>query len=646
MKDSLARKITVPFFLIFMLLTFVLAGVGYLHVRHSVLDQVQTDMHSNVVDLETRLTDYTEASRGAFIDEFHKHALEMCDSYNLVYIAISVPFGDLKEAKYLAVVENDGILDPEKIEDTGSTLGTYLLEGAEYNVWNGSKDFDFFTWDADDSNEIGIVTKIKGPDNTDYLLTVDKSVHYINTLSRNCFTGMAAVILLLFVLMTIVLYVVIKVRVSTPARSISTAMEQFAVNGEHTAILLPQNDEFGVINQAFNKMVTDIDNYVNSISKLSHERERQLAEIEIAGKIQKGFLPPEHPDFKELEINSTMIPAKYIGGDIYDFKKIDDTHYYLMIADVAGKGLSASLYMAVMLTNMRQFALNNPNPSLILRQANNYLAAKNPESVFLSAFVAVYSTTDNTLTYSSAGHNPPYILGKRFQKLDKANGTVLGLFENEEYANEAIRLEPDDMLFLYTDGITEALNRKKEFYTEERLEALLRDYHGGDLIGTVLRSLKGFVLNTEQSDDITMVSVRVRNENELDLKGTIAEFEQIKELLLQGDIPEDDRLPLCLAAEEIYSNICAYGYGPEETARKVHFTLQTKGDIVMTFRDNGTPYNPLEDMLNDDDIADYDPENEEGGLGKYIAFNIADDVKYNYTNNENTLEITKRRKES
>lgn len=645
MRKSLARKITIPFFLAFTVLAFVLATVGYYFLYKNVTKQVKTNLQANALNLkrriESKVTDDMEYAD--FVKDFKVQAKGVCEDFDIDFISLYEPMTDT-EALYYAVAQREGTrLDTSVIKS--ENLAYYVMDEAELRVWNNETEVDFLHWNGSYEEELCVVVKIYGPDNREVLMSVEKSYDYIRETVLKTLILTAALILGVFLTMSLVLYFVIKKRVSKPAREISSAMEKFVVDGKRNETKLQeyQNDEFGVISQSFNKMADDIDAYVKNISELNHERNRQQTEIDIASKIQKGFLPPQSTSTDMMEIRSVMKPAKDIGGDMYDYIRLDEDHYYAMIADVSGKGISASLYMASVLTYMRQLVKNNPDPAYVLKTANNYLAANNPEMVFVTAFVCIYDVKNGMLTYSNAGHNPPYVLTNEVVKLDQAVGTVIGIFEDEEYENATIPIRVGDTLLLYTDGVTEALNEKREFYGEEKLEKVLANIQDNELLPMILKDITTFVGKQEQSDDLTMLMIHLKEGRSLVLHGTEPEFVQIRDRIMRLDLDEETKLQLCLAAEEVYVNICNYAFD-EETERKVSFTLDVSGDIVMKFRDNGKKYNPLEDVKDADDLDEYDPEEDEGGLGKFIAFNIMDGMKYEYENNENVLTLTKSRR--
>ena len=665
MKGSLTRKITIPFFLVFLILTLLLAAIGSATIYEGVMSEFENLLLSNAKCLKSILEDESITTESEFMNEFYDSGSIIVEGYNVDYISLYVPDDDYDQVFYKGLIQNNDTDSKSRRTNTDSHNANeqeeqdpydfiwttdYKLDPAETKVWENRAKYDVIRCYTEVYDEICVIVKVQDPEGQEYLMTVERSYDSILAVSFAGVIGMGAFILILFIAMAFTLSVVIKSRVSKPAQKISEAMEQFVVNGKRSEIKLKgeHNDELGRISNSFNKMADDIDNYVADISKLTSEQEHHKTEIEIAGKIQQGFLPSNSGNFEALDISSLMIPARDIGGDMYDYRKLDDTHYYFLIADVVGKGLSASLYMSAMLTCIRQLVVNKPDPADVLKEANNYLAEKNPDNIFITAFIGIYDSETRVLTYANAGHNPPYRIGKEFTVLDGSEGIVLGLFKNEEYENASIDLEVADRLFLFTDGITEAQNPDGGFYSEERLESFLKGFRNGELIPAVMADLARFVQKQEQSDDITILSVLIkdnkiaRSETRLALSGSTREFNKIREVIFEANMSEEEKMSLCLIAEEIYVNICSYAFPAyDRSARKVIFSFQASDKVVMTFRDNGIPYNPLENTMDEEDIKIYDPSEDEGGLGKFIAFNIADEVKYDSINGENVLTIMK-----
>ncbi len=240
-------------------------------------------------------------------------------------------------------------------------------------------------------------------------------------------------------------------------------------------------------------------------------------EVEIASEIQQSILPrvfPAFPERQDFDLFAAMIPARDVGGDFYDYFLITPSQLALVIADVSGKGVPAALFMAVSRTLLRATALNGPSPAACLRTVNRLLCAENSAEMFVSLFYGILDTDSGRFTYSNGGHNPPFVVrrGAPAVALPAKPGCVLGAMDIATYQDATILIEPHDTLLLYTDGVSEAMNSRDELYGEERLQQLLGSPVDSPraLIDTILADVQRHSLDTEQSDDITLLAVTYR----------------------------------------------------------------------------------------------------------------------------------------
>ena len=238
-------------------------------------------------------------------------------------------------------------------------------------------------------------------------------------------------------------------------------------------------------------------------------------ELETARAIQHSLVPrifPPFPGRTDFDLHAQMTAARHVGGDFFDYFLIGDDHLGLVIGDVSGKGTPAALYMAVTHTHVRSVALRYSDPAECLSEVNRILLVDKASSMFATCIYGILNLRTGELRVASAGHNPPYRVGRdgTVTALELKNGTPLGIVR-WKYESTSIVLGSGDGLFLYTDGVSEAFNAADEEFSEERLENVLR---GGalspcrDLIGSVDASLLAFAAGAPQSDDITMVAVR------------------------------------------------------------------------------------------------------------------------------------------
>lgn len=458
------------------------------------------------------------------------------------------------------------------------------------------------------------------------------------------FLLVAVYLLVIVVILGILMYLLIRQMVSKPASNISRKMSEYISGGKRSAIRLESNDddEFSMMADAFNHMTEEMDRYIEDINRLGREQERHQAEVDIASAIQKGILPSENASLRNCGIKALMKPARDIGGDLYYYRDLDSSRTMAVIADVSGKGISSAMFMSMTLTLVRQFARMGYSPAQILRQVNATLSAENPRMMFVTAFVGIYDSDSSKFTYANAGHNPPYLIHNVPELLDASEGTPLGLFPEEEYKDIEVRMEDGDTVFLYTDGVNEAVNEKGEFFGTERLAALLAEEAKAEkkhFVERVCSAVREFAGEAEQNDDITMLSLFARKNLPLELDYDVREFSAIKEKLFMSHLPRQLVMDLCVAAEECFVNICSYAFdGPAPAGEKILFYFEYSNKVIMRFSDGGRCFDPRNNLPN---VNEYDIDCAVGGLGRLIAFTVADSVDYEYKDGRNILTITK-----
>ena len=245
------------------------------------------------------------------------------------------------------------------------------------------------------------------------------------------------------------------------------------------------------------------------------EKQRVTSELAMATEIQKSMLPstfPAFPERRDFDIHAYIDTALEVGGDFYNFRMLDDDHLMMVIADVVGKGIPAALFMVKVTTLMTAVSKSHLKASEIVSTTNDLISENNDEDLFTTAFVAVCELSTGKLSYSSAGHNPPVLVreGEDAMFLDCTPNMVLGPMAGMPYEEGTITLKKNDVFFLYTDGVDEAMNRQKEQYGPDRLLSVLSGITPAEsaksIIDKVNRDVKEFVCGETQSDDITMLS--------------------------------------------------------------------------------------------------------------------------------------------
>ncbi|MCR5605079.1 MAG: PP2C family protein-serine/threonine phosphatase [Lachnospiraceae bacterium] len=277
------------------------------------------------------------------------------------------------------------------------------------------------------------------------------------------------------------------------------------------------NDEVSWLAFAFRDMTVRIDKYIKDLTKVTAEKERIGAELNVATQIQADMLPrifPAFPERKEFDLYATMNPAKEVGGDFYDFFMIDDDHLGLVMADVSGKGVPAALFMVIAKTMIKNGALtgNYNGPGEILAEANNQLCEGNDAELFVTVWLGILTISTGHIVFASGGHEYPAFCrvdgGFRLEK-DK-HGAPLATMEGLKFRETETDLRPGETLYLYTDGVTEATNANNELFGENRMIEALEKYKDDnmhDLLLNVRKEIDTFVGEAPQFDDITMLGI-------------------------------------------------------------------------------------------------------------------------------------------
>jgi len=282
-------------------------------------------------------------------------------------------------------------------------------------------------------------------------------------------------------------------------------------------IEIDSGDEIEELAHNFNKMTADLREYIRNLTETTAAKERIQSELKVATDIQASLLPrlfPAFPERPEFDVFATMDPAKEVGGDFYDFFFIDDNNLCFIIADVADKGVPAALYMMVSKTLLKSEGQRLGEPDKILRYVNNILAADNENCMFVTVFCAILDTRTGEVRFANAGHNPPLIIeanGVRY--LTMKAGFVLGPIPDSDYETERITLQPGDMMFLYTDGVTEAKNPASELYGEPQLLNALQSGPKeklSEMIHNIRADVTRHANGADQSDDVTLLAIKYK----------------------------------------------------------------------------------------------------------------------------------------
>ena len=400
-----------------------------------------------------------------------------------------------------------------------------------------------------------------------------------------------------------------------------------------------------------------INRYARNARKL-HTAEVQQArigsELQVARDLQMQFLPKTFPERKDIDIYGSLVPAREVGGDLFDCFFREDGRLVFCIGDVSGKGVPSALIMAMIHSLFRMVSAREDDPARIMQALNEEACRNNEANMFVTFFLGIFDPGNGLLRYCNAGHDNPVLIGRTAGKLPVKANFPIGVFTDSVYEGEECTLTPGTTVFLYTDGVTEARNPRREQFTMDRILEILGKVAGNPsltarkVLETMDAEISNFVENAQQSDDLTMLAVRyvevgepVLNEK-LTLKNDIKQIAGlgnfIKDLATRIPLPDTQARKLRLAAEEIVVNVMNYAYPPGEEGEVAVEAASDGKNLEITVSDTGLPFDPTAKPDADTTLSVED--REVGGLGIHLARQMADRIRYERRGDRNILTLT------
>ena len=492
----------------------------------------------------------------------------------------------------------------------------------------------------------------------------------------------------------LIIILLISFRVAKPLKELAIAARKLGRGNFNVTI--PQitgRDEISEFAGAFSNMLTELKDHIER----QKDMKRIERELDLARNIQLSMLPgsehDENSDDDRHELAPFLLPAKEVGGDFYDFFKIDNDHLCVVIGDVSGKGVAAALFMMVARIILRTTTKNLKSIVDAFNRTNFALAKRNKLNMFVTVWAGIIDLRTGHIDFASAGHNPPAVRHSdgSVEFIKSKAGLVMAAMEETIYKPQTYNLKKGDTLFLYTDGVTEATNTNDVLFGDSRLLATLArggELNTADTCKLVKTEIDNFVQEAPQFDDITMLAIKfngiddpvweryektidVSGDNKGELKsfveGILTPMDGAKKVQMQDAwdryekivdvIPENQdiltafvegilapmegslksQMQINIAIDEIYSNIVKFSGATKVTliveVRKATLTAR------LTFIDNGKPYDPIKQA--DPDVTLPAEEREIGGLGIFIVKKTMDSVCYRRNGENNELAITK-----
>jgi len=474
----------------------------------------------------------------------------------------------------------------------------------------------------------------------------------------------SAVMSIVFVSLLLMLYFFIRIitRELSPLRQLAEEAETIA-SGKFDAQLpvTKRTDEIGQLSHSFSGMQRSLVKYIEELKNTTSQKASIERDLHIANRIQMGMLPtefPTYPDREDVQIYASLVPAKEVGGDLFDFYFRDEKLFFC-IGDVSGKGVPASLFMAVTRSIFRTVSAHESMPDRIVTTMNETIAEMNKNNMFVTLFIGVLDLPTGHLYYCNAGHDAPMLLGAGVGTLACDSGLPVGIRPSWKYTLQETHIFTGTTIFLFTDGLTEAMDANAEQFRMERInevaaQALAQQKNEPKQLVELMKKAVGqFVGDAEQSDDLTMMAIQyikqptdVRMHKNIVLRNDTQDVPRlitfVDEASQLAGFSSEDTAKVRLAVEEVVVNVMNYAY-PADTHGDVTVEASLY-DTNLTFRiiDNGVPFDPT--ALPEVDTTLPARERAIGGLGIHLVRQIMDTIQYERMGSLNVLTLIINRK--
>ncbi|MCD6211584.1 MAG: SpoIIE family protein phosphatase [Sulfurovum sp.] len=385
---------------------------------------------------------------------------------------------------------------------------------------------------------------------------------------------------------------------------------------------------------------------------IQQQQQRMQNELNVARDIQLSMVPTVFPQDEAIDIFATLKPAREIGGDFYDAFMIDNESLCLCVGDVSGKGAPAALFMAMSKTLIKSYAYSDFSTASIMTRVNDELCEGNDEHLFVTVFLAILNIHTGELRFTNAGHNYPYIIkeDKSLVTLNQKHGPIVAAMDGLVYKEDVITLDKFDTLFLYTDGVTEAMNSEEELYGEKRLENFLLSHDCKEVkshVNLLMQDISDYENSADQTDDITVLScfysgqsvlasLSVSIENVLENIADVTDsFDRFCE---DNNISSTANQKVDLAIDDLINNIISYGYKDDKVHTIDIAFKRMKNELIIVIEDDAVPFNPFD--AETDDIHLSIDERDIGGLGIHLVKNLMHSCQYQRKSNKNVVALT------
>ena len=467
---------------------------------------------------------------------------------------------------------------------------------------------------------------------------------------------------IVFVGLLLMLYFFIRIitRELSPLRRLAHEAETIASGQFNTKLPdFERTDEIGQLSHSFGNMQQSLVKYIDELKDTTAQKASIESELQVASGIQMGMLPktfPTYPDRDDVQLYASLTPAKEVGGDLFDFYFRDEKLFFC-IGDVSGKGVPASLFMAVTRAVFRTVSARESMPDRIMASLNQTMVDMNETNMFVTLFIGVLDLPTGRLHYCNAGHDAPLLVGAGVGMLPCDSNIPVGVMDQWKYTLQESQIFTGTTIFLFTDGLTEAEDATHAQFRMERVNDVaahaLADHQQEprQLIGVMTDAVHQFVGDAEQSDDLTLMAIQyIKKQRDVKMRRSIVlpnDVQEVPKLTAFVDAVCEAvgfnstlTMKMNLAIEEAVVNVMNYAY-PRGTKGDVTIeALSNDVRLKFTIIDSGTPFDPT--VHSDVDTTLSAQDRPIGGLGIHLVRNIMDSINYERIDNLNVLTLRKK----
>ena len=621
--------------------------------RYSELAFGQASVAADLIDGDKVEQYYRTGEKDEYYDEIHSYLLDAKEKMGLKYFYVVVP-----EAEVMYYIWDAGVAGEDGVCDLGDTDAYYgggnelmhkaFAVNAEQNILvTKNEEYGYLA--------SAYVAILNGAGTPVALASIDISMDMIDQQIRQFLVLTLCITFAVLLASVFAYYYYVRRILIRPLGTLHhAAMGLVESNMEGLAdfrVEVDTGDELEDLADSFQYMVAELNEYIRDLSRVTAEKERIGAELDVARHIQASMLPcifPAFPERHEFDIFASMTPAKEVGGDFYDFFLVDDDHLAVVMADVSGKGVPAALFMMISKTLLKSAAQSGLSPKAVLEKVNDQLCENNDAEMFVTVWLGILEISTGKMKCANAGHEYPAIMrkGGDFELFKDKHGFVLAGMEGARYREYELELHAGDRLVVYTDGVPEATNGANTLYGTDRMISALNGARDGScrqMLEALHRDVDSFVDGADQFDDITMLCIEMKEAasamKKVNLVPTLDKLPEavafFEDTLSGADVPMKVIARVNVAVDEIFSNIARYSGATSVTLG----CALADGRVTLRFSDNGRPYDPTGKP--DPDTTLSAEERDIGGLGIFMVKKTMDDVSYEYTDGLNILTLVK-----